>query len=122
MKPLLRPRVVPAAALAALLLGLGPVAHAADVYFSVGVPAYPVEEPQYVQAPPVYDSPEPVYVPAQPAVVAPAPDYRAQVVVAPPAQYYGADDAWQHRYWEHRRWEHRRWERRHHRDWDGDDD
>lgn len=112
-------RPISAAAVAALLLGLGSAAQAADVYFSVGVPAY-------VQAPPVYVQPDPVY--AQPAYVAPDPVYAAPapVYVAPGNPYWADRDArrayWEHRRWEHERWEHRRWERRHHGGWDGDDD
>jgi hypothetical protein len=114
-------RPLRAAAVAAVLLGLGSAAQAADVYFSVGVPVYS-EGPAYVQAPPVYAQPDTVY--AQPAIVAPDPVYAAPApVYASP--YWADGDArrayWEHRRWEHERWEHRRWERRH-RGWDGDDD
>lgn len=118
-------RPLSAAAVAALLLGLGSAAQAADVYFSVGVPAYP-QGPAFVQAPPVYAQPDTVYE-AQPAIVARDPVYAAPapVYVAPGNPYWADGDArrayWEHRRWEHERWEHRRWERRH-RGWDGDDD
>lgn len=117
-------RPLSAAAIAAVLLGLGSAAQAADVYFSAGVPAWS-QGPAFVQAPPVYAQPDTVYV--QPAIVAPDPVYAAPApVYAAPSPYWADRDArrayWEHRRWEHERWEHRRWEHRHHRGWDGDDD
>lgn len=111
MRSPVRPRILAAAALGAALFGLGSVARAGEIYFSLGLPVYTSPAPVYVQPQPVYAAPQPVYVAPQPVYVAPRP-----VVVAPPV---GAYVAWRGPRWGREEWRHRGWdEHRQHRDHD----
>lgn len=115
MKPSICARLVGAAVLATVALGVASAAHASGhVYFSVGVqgaPVYVEPAPVYVQPQPVYVQPRRLYVQSPAYVVAPAEVYGRP---CPPAydSAYDEERAWRRAEWHRRHWGH------HHRDWD----